>query len=229
MGIVPATGIVRKLYEDAAQDIEHKPSAFWQVWLQRSFFETDVYSVTVDESSPDSPLRGVDIVVKRYNHAHDTIPAMLWVECEGPSGSIAEAERQALDAASRCMVANNLLWIYAMTTVGVSFRSWVVSRGRGELEPLHGAAVAGDRTQYIDADSEAAWVFERTVSSVKSNPPLRYAPVLPSQSLSNAADDSAGGLEDQAQGSPAAHNGDQTEESTATSSGGQTEELIVTS
>jgi hypothetical protein len=172
MSVVPATGIIRMLYKDAVEDIEHKWLAFWYVWLQRSFFEGDIYSATC-ETSPDGSLRRADIVVKRYDPAHNTLSAMLWVECKPPTGNVPEVEHQALDAALRCIATDDLLWIYAVTTVGVSFRSWFVEKGREELVALHGTALIADRAQYIDAHSEDAWVLQRTIELTKSQTRLR--------------------------------------------------------
>lgn len=223
VSVVPPTGIVRMHYVDATEDIEYKSSAFWQVWLQRSFFEVDIYSVT-GESSPDGSLRRVDIVVKRYDPAHDTLSAMLWVECKRPSGSVLEVEHQALDAALRYIATDGLLWIYAMTTVGVSFRSWFVERDREELVPLHGTPVLADRAQYIDADSEDACVLQRTVELVKSQVPLRYAPVLSSQPLTHQAGDFVSEAVDQAQASIAAYCSDPSEGPSAAEYGNELED-----
>lgn len=183
MSVVPPTGIVRKHYVEAHEDIEYKSSAFWQAWLQRAFFELDSYSVT-GELLPGESLGRVDIIVKRYDSSNNSVPALLWVRCRRPSCSIAEAERQVLDAAMRCIATDNLRWIYGITTVGVSFRSWFVEREINKLVPIHGTAVSADRTQYIDADSEDAWVLARTIALVKGTNPPKYAPVLPGQSVS---------------------------------------------
>ncbi|CAG7565725.1 unnamed protein product [Fusarium equiseti] len=176
------TGLLRKHYEEAIDDIEYKSSAFWQAVLQRAFYEPDIYSVTA-ESSPDESLRRVDMVVKRYDENNHTLSALLWVECKRPSGSVQEVEDQALDAARRCIQRDNLMWIWAMTTVGVSFRMWFVDARVFQLEPMHGTAVQADRRQYIDADSPAASVFPDAIQRIKNGFPLRQAPVIPSQSL----------------------------------------------
>jgi hypothetical protein len=122
MSIVRREGLLRKHFEEAVQDIEYKPSAFWQAYLQRAFHELDTYSVTA-ELSPDGSRRRANMVMKRYDDGHHTFTVILWVECKRPSRSIREVETQALDAALRCIATDNLLFIYAMTTVGVSFRT----------------------------------------------------------------------------------------------------------
>ncbi|OIW27897.1 hypothetical protein CONLIGDRAFT_671584 [Coniochaeta ligniaria NRRL 30616] len=171
MSVVPPAGIVRKYYEEAAENIEYRSSAFWQVWLQREFAKTpeelETYAVT-SESSPNGSLRRVDQVVRRYDRDHHNLASLIWNECKRPSGNPSEAEAQALDAAQRCIRRENLLWIYALTTVGVTFRVWKVVKRKQQLMPLMG-------TMYINADSEEAWITS-----------CRYAGgdggVLPSQS-----------------------------------------------
>lgn len=184
-------GLLRKHYEEAVEDIEYKSSAFWQAVLHRAFYEPDIYSVTA-ESSPDGSLRRVDMVVKRYDANNHTLSALLWVECKRQSGNVQEVEEQALDAARRCIQKDNLMWIWAMTTVGVSFRMWFVDASVLELEPIHGSAAYADRRQYIDADSPAASVFPDAIQRIKKGFPLRAAPVVPSQSLDLLAMDDTG-------------------------------------
>lgn len=36
MSIVPATGVLRKLYQDAQDTAEYGASSVWQIWLQTS-------------------------------------------------------------------------------------------------------------------------------------------------------------------------------------------------
>lgn len=69
-----------------------------------------------------------------------------------------EVEDQALDATKRCIESDTLLF-YTMTTAGVSFRVWFYERGAVSLTPFQGKATFADRTQYIDAGSENAWVL----------------------------------------------------------------------
>ncbi|KAG7428851.1 hypothetical protein Forpi1262_v009371 [Fusarium oxysporum f. sp. raphani] len=182
MSAVPSTGLLRKLYIDAAQDIEYQSSTFWQIWLQRAFHE-DEYMVSC-EIPPDESRRRVDAVVKRYDDRHDTLSAVLWVEFKRPSGNVRQVEFQALDAAKRCIRANNLESVYVMTTVGVSFRVWTVYESDLQsLVPFHGGPADATRSQYVDADSYEAEALTRFVDTVKSYPPLRRAPIVPSQPL----------------------------------------------
>ncbi|KJZ72248.1 hypothetical protein HIM_08390 [Hirsutella minnesotensis 3608] len=115
--------------------------------------------------------------------------ALLWVECKRPSGSLREVENQALDAARRCIESDNLLFIYTMTTVGVSFRVWFYERGAASLTPFHGKATFADRTEYVDANSDNAWVLPQCLLMVKEEVPLRSAPTLPSQFLPDFEDE----------------------------------------
>lgn len=73
-----------------------------------------------------------------------------------------------------------------MTTVGTSFRIWFYEKGgKKALRPFHGDPAVGDGSQYIDAKSSAAEVLPRCIGMMKEDIPLRYAPTLPSQSLSD--------------------------------------------
>lgn len=161
MSAVPRTGILRKLYEEAEEDIKYKSSEFWQAYFCHAFSETGTYSVTF-ASSPN------EIVVRKYNENHGNLSALHWIECQSPTSSLAEVETQALDAAQRCIKADGLMFIYVTTTVGVSFRSWIVQDGDSVLEPLHGTAVTADRSQYIGADTEFAHELTRTINLVKN-------------------------------------------------------------
>ncbi|KAJ3545095.1 hypothetical protein NM208_g2680 [Fusarium decemcellulare] len=181
MSIVPPTGLVRKLYEDAAQDVEYRSASFWHGWLQRAFNDQDVYHVS--GVSSDDNLRRDDAVIQRYDENNETLSALLWVEFEHPSDSIRTVEAQALDAAQRCIMRDGLEFVYVMTTLGVSFRAWTVTNEDRVLEPFHGGPADATRSQYIDAGSYEAHVLERFVARVKEHPPLRIAPVVSSRSL----------------------------------------------
>ncbi|EXA30020.1 hypothetical protein FOVG_18555 [Fusarium oxysporum f. sp. pisi HDV247] len=182
MSAVPSAGLLRKLYIDAAQDIEYKSSTFWQIWLQRAFHE-DEYMVSC-EIPPDESRRRVDAVVKRYDDRHDTLSAVLWIEFKRPSGNVRQVELQALDAAKRCIRASNLESVYVMTTVGVSFRVWTVYESDLQsLVPFHGGPADATRSQYVDVDSYEAEALTRFVETVKAYPPLHRAPIVPSQPL----------------------------------------------
>lgn len=76
---------------------------------------------------------------------HHMTTAMLWVECKQPSGSIPEVEAQALDVAKACIKADDISFMYAMTTVGLSFRVWFYQKGGSALIPCHGEPTNGAR------------------------------------------------------------------------------------
>lgn len=61
-------------------------------------------------------------------------------------------------------------------------------KDREELVALHGLEGAGNRSQYIDADSDGAYELNRAINLAKAAPPLRVAPVIPSQSLADLED-----------------------------------------
>ncbi|KAK5629114.1 hypothetical protein RRF57_004829 [Xylaria bambusicola] len=175
MSIVPREGVLRKLYQDAVDSIEYKSSAFWQIWLQRAFWEDNF--IVVCEFPPDNSLRRVDIVVREYNQDHNTLTSIVYTESKKPNGSRREVEEQAADAARLAIEHDNLAGVYAMTTVGTRFRIWYMSAEAQVLEPLD------ETDEYIDADSEYASRIWGTIEFIKGEPPLRIAPVLPSQAL----------------------------------------------
>lgn len=178
MSIVPERGVLRKLYQDAVTEIEYTSSAFWQVFLQREFYE-DKY-IVVCEFSPDTSRRRVDIVVREYNQNQHTLSTLIFHECKRPNGDCKVAEEQALSAATSAITRDRLEKIYALTTVGTQFRSWVVYANDLRLVPLHGPNTAADRGQYIDAGSAEAAIILETIDMVKNYPPFRVAPVVPS-------------------------------------------------
>lgn len=62
--------------------------------------------------------------------------------------------------------------------------------GDEEPEPLFGDNTPADRTQYVDADSEYGYLLPQAIIRIKTEFPLRAAPVVPSQgaaALSTAA------------------------------------------
>ncbi|KAF4946517.1 hypothetical protein FGADI_11155 [Fusarium gaditjirri] len=182
MSVVPSTGLLRKLYREAAQDIEYQSSTFWQVWWQRAFHE-DEYMITC-EVPPDESRRRVDAVVKRYDEMHDTLSAVLCIQFKRPSCSVRQVECEALDVAKRYIRTNDLEYVYVMTTVGVSFCCWTVHRfDLLSLVPFNGGPADAACSRYIDADSYEAETLARFVETVKACPPLRHAPIPPSQPL----------------------------------------------
>ncbi|KAL9084619.1 MAG: hypothetical protein Q9165_007974 [Trypethelium subeluteriae] len=183
MSVVPrGRNILRKHYQEAKNEneAEYKSAAFWHAWLTRAFNDLDRYEVS-SEFAPDDTRRRVDLVVKRYDGDNDTLYALLWVECKRPKMAPREVEFQGLDAAVRHIEADGLMFIYVMTTIGVSFRTWIVKKDTKTLVPLHGNPEYGDKDEYVDADSAGAHVLMQTVQRVKAQEPLREAPIVPSQ------------------------------------------------
>lgn len=124
------------------------------------------------------------MVVKRFDVGRDSLEALLWVECKRRSGSVRDVELQALDACRRCIQQDNSPFIWAMTTVDLSFRFWYLYRGDLALAHAHGSNTRADRTQYIEASTRRAALFHQVIQAIKDhNGPQPVAPILPSQSL----------------------------------------------
>lgn len=154
---------LRKYYDDASQNIEHKTTTFWYAVLRRSFG----WPFEVNPGSPlDDFLGGVDAVVEQYQESREHQVAMLWVECKDPMGSPREVESRARDAAWQCVQPSRNKTVYAMTTIGVGFRMWKLEKRDPRLISLHGADTRHDRSQYVDAGSAAASVFTDAVHEI---------------------------------------------------------------
>ncbi|KAI0433508.1 hypothetical protein F5Y09DRAFT_298596 [Xylaria sp. FL1042] len=190
MSVVPPTGVLRKLLEEADRDIEYRASAFWQIFLQRAF-QDDMNFIVVCEYPPDESRRRVDIVIKHYNADHHNFTAMIYVEVKRKRGSLQTCEEQALDAALKAIDGYGLQAVYAMTTQGLLFRVWIVHHERRVLEPLHGDRRRADRNQYIHVDSDMGEELLEVLALIKSEPPLRRAPILPSQALKQESEDAS--------------------------------------
>ncbi|EEU37250.1 uncharacterized protein NECHADRAFT_78337 [Fusarium vanettenii 77-13-4] len=174
--IVPVDGPVRYLYELAnSTNYEHKSVKFWSLWLQYVGFPEHDWLVTTEQPPDGSEsLRRVDIVIDKYNPNENTLSSVVWVEAKKPGGDYNTVYRQALDAAQRAISYEGLYRVYAVTTVGTAFCMWYLQDGKPDLTPLN-------RARYIDADSEESYVMAEGIATIKSNPPLRVAPTIPSQ------------------------------------------------
>lgn len=84
-----------------------------------------------------------------------------------------QVESQVLDAAQKCIQADKLQFIYTVTTIGVAFRVWFYKRDGTDPVALHGEQTKTDRSQYIDADSDDAWVLPCCRGMVKGVQPPR--------------------------------------------------------
>ncbi|KAK7425946.1 hypothetical protein QQZ08_007528 [Neonectria magnoliae] len=183
------SGLLRRLYSDARSDVpedsQTAPWVFWQTVLQQSLYQPDAFAVTIGRSREGS-LPHTEMAVRRYDEASDTLSGVLCVRCKHPSLSVRDVEQQALDAAQTCMQRDGLQWIWAMTTVGVSFRMWYIDEGGVQVVPVSvPAPVAkdGESGQYIDADSSDASVFSDAVQRIKLGLPLHVAPVRSGQEV----------------------------------------------
>lgn len=174
-------GLVRKCYKNAVEDIDPHPSRFWDAILQRAFNDPETYSVTI-EPLPSGGLERVDQVVQHYDDGTETLrPILFWIEGKRLSGDVEEVEKQALDAAKRYIDRDDMESIWAMTTVGVSFRFWLVRHGVFQLEAIHGRDTRGDLGEYIDADSPAAAAFSQSIDRIKLEIPRHKRTALLSQ------------------------------------------------
>ncbi|KAJ9129989.1 hypothetical protein NKR23_g12392 [Pleurostoma richardsiae] len=185
MSLVPEKGVLRKLYNDAnAAGARHEfpSSSFWQVILQRTFWED--HFIVICEQPPDNSLRRVDIVVRFYNEDDDTLLSIIFHEAKGPNGNAKEVEEQAYGAATLAIARDRLTGVYAITTIGTRFRAWYLGPGDQALKALYGLDEGQTRRRYVDIGSEEGHEFHKAVDLIKANPPQRLAPVVPSQSLS---------------------------------------------
>ncbi|KAI1354121.1 hypothetical protein F5Y01DRAFT_321805 [Xylaria sp. FL0043] len=183
MSIVPSTGILRKLYENArTQDIEYSSSAFWQAYLQTQFYPGNNHAVVCEYAPGEESRRRIDITVLQYDSSNHTITRLILIEAKRPGGTAAEVERQARRGARIAMENEHLSGLYAITTIGTAFRTWVTDHQSPELSPLHGERPRGERAAYTDADSAEAFTLEADIQFIKGeDTPLRVAPTVPSQ------------------------------------------------
>ncbi|RFU24524.1 hypothetical protein B7463_g11815, partial [Scytalidium lignicola] len=182
MSIIPQTGLLRKLFEEAVKDSEHKSLPFWQAYLQQAFSESDIYSVTATNlnfhySSLEDFHEQADIIVRRYDDVSNRlISVLLLVECNWTVG-VDDTEEckcsdkgRALEVALKCIEEEELLWVYVVTTVGVSFRAWVVEKGVEKLSPQYGLSASsskGPTDAYIGIDTSDSGVLWETIDQLK--------------------------------------------------------------
>ncbi|KAF7557982.1 hypothetical protein G7Z17_g220 [Cylindrodendrum hubeiense] len=171
-------GLLRKLYDDAQEeaikgtnDTHTKCWAFWQILVAEAIGELNTYSVT-SVPSFEASIQDTGITVERYDEDLHTLTTLLCVRCQPPDTSIEEIEQTVLDAARSHIQKDNLEWIWAMTTIGVSFRMWFIDKDALKLVPMHGMATEGDEPQYVDANSPEASIFYDAVRSIKAGLPL---------------------------------------------------------
>lgn len=175
---MPADGPVRYLYGLANRTgYEHKSVKFWSLWLQYEGFPERDWLVTTEQPPDGSEsLRRVDIVIELYNPSEDTLSSVLWLEAKKPGGDYKTVYLQGLDAGQRAIAHDGLPGVYVVTTVGTAFCMWYLEAKGLELIPLNGPG-------YIDAGSEESHVMMEGIVTIKSSPPFRVAPTIPSQPL----------------------------------------------
>ncbi|KAK0745096.1 hypothetical protein B0T21DRAFT_97526 [Apiosordaria backusii] len=143
---------------------EYASSAFWQVVLQRLFWEED-YAV-ICEQPPDSSRRRVDIVVRRFERGGNNLVNMVFIECKKTGESSKEVEKQASNAAMRAVTRDGLSSVFTMATIGTSCRIWDYGT---ELKTLK--TIVGD-DGYLKADNyQHAREILEAVLHIKRNPP----------------------------------------------------------
>lgn len=151
--------------------------SFWQVALQNAFDVIDTYNVTAqwgNEYNDDS--HQADILVQRLDADMVTnTVVLLCFQCRRDNSDTAalhEAERQALDACRRRMqrTSDKARQVWAMTTIGLSFRLWLFDASNDQLVPEHGPNTVGaDQSLYIDAKSAEAVVLYSVVEKIKAH------------------------------------------------------------
>ncbi|KJR79824.1 uncharacterized protein SPSK_00050 [Sporothrix schenckii 1099-18] len=125
------------------------------------------------DPGPDDSLRRSDMAVTRVSSAIDDEVALLWVECKSDIGNARQVELQVLELCNRNMprtggIAGRVVW--AMTTIGLTFRLWKFDKITRSLAPLHGQPeVTATRSEYIDAKHPDAVVFFHVVQQIKNH------------------------------------------------------------
>ncbi|EEU36051.1 uncharacterized protein NECHADRAFT_102079 [Fusarium vanettenii 77-13-4] len=173
-------GMETKLMRELAQhDIEYKSSAAWQAYLNRMFPRP--WQLLCEQAPDDESRRRVDFKIILYDQDNDTISPVAIGEVKRPGGSIREVEKQGLEVAMRAINSHCLSGIYVLTVWGLKFRAWYATSSEQSLMPLFGSAPR-DKNEYIDMTSPSGvFELERTIHLIKDEPPLRQAPVVPSQ------------------------------------------------
>ncbi|KIH89756.1 hypothetical protein SPBR_07723 [Sporothrix brasiliensis 5110] len=164
--------VLEMLYKKACGASESKARGFWNIALQHAFWERDLYMVQ-HEVNPDDSLRRSDMAVTRVSNTMNDEVALLWVECKSDIGNARQVELQVYDVCNLNVpmdddIANREVW--AMTTIGLSFRLWKFDCETRSLTPIHGQpGVTATRSEYIDAKHPDAVVFFHVVQEIKNH------------------------------------------------------------
>lgn len=122
--------------------------------------------------------------MKRYDLGHHILFVLFWIEYKRSNGNVQKIEDQTFDVTKRYIETDRLMWIWAITTVDVSFRIWIVyANNIHELHSFHKTVVDVDRTKYIDVDSFVVNVFPLAIQSIKNGYPFKTVFIIFSQSL----------------------------------------------
>lgn len=168
-------------YKDAQNDQRDcTVSAFWQVILQRAFYssipdpELDVYSVISGRNA--NADRIADIVVHRMLPDESTdLPLLVALGKEDNADSresaVKAAEEQARQACELEMknrgTSSGTLW--AMTTIGLSFRIWSYDTATSQLVPANNDfGIPVGQPDYIDAKDDQATCLYDMVNRIKA-------------------------------------------------------------
>ncbi|KAF9772909.1 hypothetical protein IL306_009345, partial [Fusarium sp. DS 682] len=155
-------------------------SAFWQAYLHRNFPRP---WQLLCEQGPDESMRRVDMKVIYYNSEEGNLSPVLLVEVKRKKGSMSEVQDQGLDAAEKAIDSLNLTGMFVITTIGLNYRVWYVSREDTQLQPLHGS-IEKARWGYLHVAQQAGILnLEESIQLIKHETPMRQAGVVPSQRM----------------------------------------------
>jgi hypothetical protein len=109
--------------------------------------------------------------------------SLLFVEVKRKGVGLSNVEEQALNAAQRAISDSNLLGVYTITAWGLKYRAWYVSAENPQrLEPVHGSSARNNKQEYLSIVSDEGYEeMLKTIDLIKTNQPLRQAPVVPTQ------------------------------------------------
>jgi hypothetical protein len=170
-----------QLWKEASAQHAHENAAvaFWNHYLSKYEFPGEDWIIAPESDPALQSLRRVDLVVKFV----DSTP-IIRVLCFGelkrhgaPPADMKECETQALDACRRHLQTHNQSFVYAMTMWGTRARLWLHEQGDAHLTPLFGSPAIGDKSKYIEENSNEGQDLARGFQRMKILPPAR----LPSQ------------------------------------------------
>jgi hypothetical protein len=173
------------LIQRAQHDIEYKSVGFWFYFINRRFPLAEDW-IVIPEQAPDESTgsrRRVDITIHIFNSEQWDMSSLLFVEVKRKGVGLSNVEEQALNAAQRAISDSNLLGVYTITAWGLKYRAWYVSAENPQrLEPVHGSSARNNKQEYLSIVSDEGYEeMLKTIDLIKTNQPLRQAPVVPTQ------------------------------------------------